>query len=107
MVRTKITWVLKTFVFPFLIGSISFGYCNMAEAYCMEPSAPNFRPEKPLVPWCVNEYAGTHTCSEWEINDYYSSVSYYKSEVNNYIAQLNAYIDEAVEYAQCEVANLE
>lgn len=73
----------------------------------MEPSAPYSKPEKPLVPWCVNEYAGTHTCDEWEIDNYYDSINYYKSEVNNYIAQLNAYIDEAVEYAQCEVANLE
>lgn len=107
MVAAKINWAVKTLVFLFITGSIISGFSNVAKAYCTEPSAPYYKPEKPLVPWCVNEYAGTHTCDEWEIDNYYDSINNYKTEVDDYIAQLNAYIDEAVEYAQCEVANLE
>ena len=80
---------------------------NLAMAYCYEPSAPYSKPYKPSVPYCVNEWAGTHTCDEWEINNYYSQLESYRSDVEYYIRQLNNYIDEAVEYAECEVSNLE
>lgn len=76
-------------------------------AYCMEPSAPYSKPDKPSVPFCVNEWAGTHTCSDWEIDDYNSQLRSYEYDVESYINQLNNYIDEAVAYAQCEVSNLE
>ena len=76
-------------------------------AYCMEPSAPYSKPDKPTVPFCVNEWAGTHTCSDWEIDDYNSQLRSYEYDVESYINQLNNYIDEAVAYAQCEVSNLE
>jgi hypothetical protein len=106
MVTTKIYLAFKTLI-PILAFAIASGYSNVATAFCMEPSAPGFRPEKPSVPWCVDEYAGTHTCDEWEIDSYYAEISSYNSEVSDYVSQLNAYIDEAVAYAQCEVANLE
>ena len=93
--------------FSFVAGIVTIGFSSAATAFCMEPSAPGYRPDKPSVPWCVNEFAGTHTCDEWEINDYYASIDRYNSEVSDYINQLNLYIDEAVAYARCEVANLE
>ena len=60
-----------------------------------------------MVPYCVNEYTHTHTCSDWEIDNYYSELESYNYDVQSYIQQLNEYIDEAVEYAQCEVNSLE
>ena len=60
-----------------------------------------------MVPYCVNEYTNTHTCSDWELDNYYSELESYNYDVQSYIRQLNEYIDEAVEYAQCEVNSLE
>ena len=106
-VATTIPLASKTIFLSFLAGIITIGFSSAATAFCIEPSAPGYRPDKPSVPWCVNEFAGTHTCDEWEINDYYAAIDRYNSEVSDYVNQLNLYIDEAVAYAQCEVANLE
>ena len=62
----------KLVAFPFIAGIITIGFSSAAKAFCMEPSAPGYRPDKPSVPCFVNEFAGTHTCDEWEINDYYA-----------------------------------
>ena len=103
----KVYPVPKTCSSFLLTSIIAMGLSSTATAFCIEPSAPGYRPDKPSVPWCVNEFAGTHTCDEWEINDYYAAIDRYRSEVSDYVNQLNLYIDEAVAYAQCEVANLE
>jgi hypothetical protein len=95
--------VLKTLI----IAVIGLLFTTNAMAFCSEPSAPWGKPSKPTVPYCVNEYTNTHTCSDWEIDNYYSDLESYSYDVQSYIRQLNDYIDEAVEYAQCEVNSLE
>ena len=40
-------------------------------AWCSEPMAPSApsswsKPSKPSVPFCVNEWNNTHTCSDWK-----------------------------------------
>lgn len=87
-----------------------------AVAYCSEPSAPSFygsKPTEPYKPFCINEFSNTHTCSEWEIDSYNRDVDLYNSQlrsyqmaVSRYIDELNDYVREAVEYAECEVADL-
>ena len=76
--------------------------------YCAEPSASFIRtPSKPSVPFCVNELMGTHTCSDWEIDNYYSELENYQNEAQDFIEDLNNYINEAVEYATCRSNELE
>ena len=90
-----------------LLLLMSLAFATNAVAFCSEPSAPWGKPSKPMVPYCVNEYTNTHTCSDWEIDNYYSDLESYNDEVQSYIRQLNDYIDEAVEYAKCEVKSLD
>ena len=92
---------------PFYTSSFLMSFSQNALAYCYEPSAPYNKPQKPYVPYCVNEWAGTHSCDDWEINNYYAELESYNYEVQSYINQLNNYIEEAVEYAKCEAASLE
>ena len=91
----------------FVVASFLILTSQNAMAFCSEPSAPWGKPVKPSVPYCVNEWARTHTCDVWEIDNYNAELESYNYEVQLYIRQLNNYIDEAVEYAQCEVNNLE
>ena len=77
-------------------------------AFCSEPSAYLiYTPSKPSVPWCVNESNNTHTCSEWEIDSYYNALEIYRDDSQEFIEDLNRYVDEAVEYAQCRVGELD
>jgi len=90
-----------------------------AWALCFEPSARDapltiYRPDKPSTPYCVNTVTNTHTCDDWEIEAYKADLEQYRSEVNEYIRKLKNYISEAetfynevVDYAKCEVRNLE
>lgn len=80
--------------------------CGQASAFCSQPSPPMFKPTKPTVPWCVNEWNNTHTCSDWEIDSYNSDVRQYRNEVDRYITGLNTYLDDAVAYAECEIRDL-
>ena len=75
-------------------------------AYCMEPSAPYSKPDKPTVPFCVNEWAGTHTCSDWEIESYYSDIRNYNYEVESYVNDLQNYLYDAEDYVRCEINSL-
>jgi hypothetical protein len=81
-------------------------FTNDLYAYCSHPSVPYNKPTKPNVPFCVNEFAGTHTCDSWTINSYNSAVRNYKYEVDAYIEELNRYVRAASNYAQCEASNL-
>ena len=76
---------------------------------CSEPDTSFiiFRPEKPKLPYCVDEYSGTHTCQGWEIDMYSSNVRKYNKEVEQFIANLGNYVDEAIEYAQCLAKSLD
>ena len=92
---------------PFMPVLFLMFFSQNALAYCYEPSAPYNKPQKPYVPYCVNEWAGTHSCDDWEINNYYAELESYNYEVQSYINQLNKYIEEAVEYVKFEAASLE
>ena len=92
--KKSLLYVLIIFILP------ATGYC------CYEPSAPYFNASEPSVPWCVNKWNNTHTCSDWEIDSYNQSIRNYNREVENYIDELQDYVDEAVSYAQCEINNL-
>jgi hypothetical protein len=65
------------------------------------------KPTKPSVPWCVNEWDNTHTCSDWEIQQYYDDLENYRAEVDQFITALNQYVSEASDYAQCLFKELE
>ena len=82
-----------------LIPSISF-------SFCYEPSPPWSKPSKPTVPWCVNEWDNTHTCSDWEIDSYNNDVDNYNYEVRSYVNDLQNYLYEAEDYVNCEINNL-
>ena len=89
------------FLCSFSIFNNSFAF------YCAEPSPPRYSPSKPIVPFCVNEYNNTHTCDDWQINSYYSDLDRYQFEVQNYVRKLQEYVDDAVEFANCKIKNLD
>ena len=82
-----------------LVPSISF-------SFCYEPSPLWSKPSKPTVPWCVNEWDNTHTCSDWEIDSYNNDVDNYNYEVRSYVNDLQNYLYEAEDYVNCEINNL-
>ena len=75
-------------------------------SFCYEPSPPWLKPSKPIVPWCVDEWTNTHTCSDLEIDNYNYSVQNYNYEVQNYIYELQNYLYEAEDYVNCEINSL-
>ncbi|PPR40545.1 MAG: hypothetical protein CFH22_01448 [Alphaproteobacteria bacterium MarineAlpha5_Bin12] len=75
-------------------------------SWCSAPSPPYYKPSKPSVPWCVNEWNNTHTCDEWEISSYNNSIRNYNYEVERYIMDLQNYVDSARNYANCEINSL-
>ncbi|MDC1255875.1 hypothetical protein N8128_06800 [Paracoccaceae bacterium] len=96
---------IKFLTLVFIFFGFSVGYIN---AWCMEPSASFIStPTKPNVPFCINTFNNTHTCSDWEINEYYDDIEDYNEEVEEFVSELNDYVDEAVEYAQCRMNELE
>jgi hypothetical protein len=78
-----------------------------AAAYCREPNASMRTPTKPDLPWCVNEWANTHTCDDWVIDGYYDELEAYNDDAERFIRALNQYADDAVSYAQCRAEELE
>lgn len=90
-----------------------------ASAFCYAPSAPDapssfLRPTEPTVPYCVNEFTRTHNCDDWEIDAYNSDLEMYRNDVDNYVRELKNYASEAesflgevIEYANCEIRNLD
>ena len=75
-------------------------------SFCYEPSPPWSKPSKPMVPWCVDEWTNTHTCSDWEIDNYNYEVQNYNYEVQSYIYELQNYLYEAEDYVNCEINSL-
>ena len=87
-------------------------------AYCSEPMAPSAPstysiPSKPSVPFCVNEFSNTHTCDDWEIDSYNSDLERYRYEVDDYQRSLQSFVNDAgdfaresLDYANCEIRNL-
>ena len=91
--------LLTAFLLPIASSALSF---------CMEPSVSFLMtPYKPEAPYCVNLYTNTHTCDDWEINNYYDELDNYRFEVNQFIEALNNYVDEASEYARCRANEIE
>jgi hypothetical protein len=90
-----------------------------ALAGCSEPRAPSApstysKPSKPSVPFCVNEFSNTHTCDDWTINSYNSDLDRYRDEVDDYQSSLQSFVNdsggfarEALDYANCEIRNLD
>lgn len=85
-------------------------------SFCSAPRVPDFyarKPVPPTTPFCVNTFTNTHTCDDWEIDNYNAEVeaynndlNRYKRDVNLYIEELNQYLREAGEFAECEISNL-
>lgn len=80
---------------------------------CFEPTKPSFygtKPIEPTVPYCVNQYAKTHTCDDFTIDsynnalrDYRSAVQRYNLDLDAYVSKWKQYVDEAVDFAKCEI----
>lgn len=94
---------------PLLLVSAALITSGAAQAFCYAPDAPSsfHRPSKPTVPFCVNEWNNTHTCDEWQISSYNNDVQTYNSDVEDYVRRLKRYAEEAVEYARCEINDLD
>ena len=87
---------------------LSLSLTTQAGAFCSEPSISyTSAPTKPNVPWCVNEWNNTHTCEDWQIQEYNFAIEAYSSDASQFIATLNQYVDDAVEYAHCRARELE
>lgn len=116
----------KYFGRTFKIGLIFFAVWALilflgdkALAYCSDPSPPDkpytsYRPVKPSLPYCADTYSNTHTCDQWEVDNYNDEIEQYNYDVEEYIRKLNNYINEAndflsevVDYGKCEVRNLD
>ena len=76
---------------------------TQAFSFCMEPSAPYYEPQKPSVPWCVNEWENTHTCEQWEIDSYNLEIENFNQEFDDYISELEDYVQDAVAFAKCKI----
>ncbi len=71
----------------FIALGLSTGFAN---AWCTEPSAAFISsPSQPDIPFCINTFNNTHTCSDWEINGYYDDMESYNYEVEDFIEELN------------------
>lgn len=88
---------------------LMIGWSSSAYAICFEPTPPSrySKPTPPTVPFCVNEFARTHTCEAWVINRYNDDVERYYDQVDDYVRDLRQYVDDAVAYANCEIRSLE
>lgn len=93
-------------------------YSTTAFSYCSEPSTPRYygstKPSPPDKPYCVNEYSKTHTCDDWEIDNYNQEIENYNSDIRSYhdaveeyARKLNSYVEEAVAYAKCSIKQVE
>ena len=99
-------------ILTFLFLQINFSYAF----YCVQPQSPNLymnqpiKPQKPFVPYCINEMMGTHTCDEWTISNYNSEVESYNydlqnfyTDADNYVRELQNYLLTAQAYVECEI----
>ena len=89
-----------------IILAILLFFPGLSYGYWYEPSPPWSKPIEPSVPWCVNEWNNTHTCSDWEIESYYSDIRNYNYEVESYVNDLQNYLYDAEDYVRCEINSL-
>ena len=92
---------MKVLFIPFVLF-----FSTTVYSWCSAPSPPTYKPFKPSVPWCVNEWNNTHTCDDWEIELYNDSINTYNYEVQSFIMELQNYLDAARNYANCEIDSL-
>jgi hypothetical protein len=79
-----------------------------AAAFCSEPSPPLRPPnapsgfEKPNTPFCLSGYRYTrsHSCDEWELNNYIKDINEYIEKLNNYVSEANTFAINAADFAQ-------
>ena len=116
MMRIKRRGITR--MFRGLVTAIFFLWMGYAHGYCFEPSAPSkpwgSAPMKPIVPYCVNEWDNTHTCDDWQINQYMQEVDSYNSEIQDWVNKLHRYASEAeeyygevIDYVNCEMRALQ
>lgn len=89
-----------------------------AFAFCSQPSPgilfdfPEPYISEPTVPFCLSgyKYTGEHTCTEWEVDSYFSELEQYQSDLDSYISDVNDFMrkarrhaEEAEEYADCSM----
>ena len=115
---TRLTMSLNRIIASIVLIVTLLFVTDKAFAFCSAPIAPEppstyTKPIKPVTPFCVNEFSNTHTCDDWEITSYNNEISNYRSEVQYYVQKLKNYISEAeyfvtetVDYAKCEIRNL-
>ena len=92
---------------------------GVGAAFCSSPYPPDppstfNRPNPPNRPYCLDAFSGTHTCDYWEIDSYNAAVQQYNYELEDYLRKLKQYVadaamfaDDALEYAKCEIRDLE
>lgn len=104
--------MITTISFFLFIPVEIFAFCS--SPYAPEPPSTYQRPDKPTVPYCVNTFSNTHTCSEYEIASYNDALRQYQYDIEEYIRKLKNYVSEAegfasgaVDYANCEIRNLD
>lgn len=90
-----------------LISMFFLFSCSNTYGFCSEPWPPYSKPNKPAVPFCVNEWNNTHTCDDWQIASYNNELRNYRDEVEQYVQELQSYVSYASDYAQCEIQNLD
>jgi len=98
----------QTSFFHFLrpVAAVLVIFPTTVIGFCMQPSPPIFKPKEPMVPYCINTFTNTHTCSEITLNRYLSDLESYNYDVEIYIRDLQAYVRDAVAYAECEIDTL-
>ena len=92
---------------------------GVGAAYCYPPDLPDspstgYRPYPPSPPYCLDLFSGTHRCEDWEIDSYNDAIRQYKYELEGYIRKLKQYVsdagefaNEALNYAECEISDLQ
>ncbi|MBT3509306.1 MAG: hypothetical protein HN472_07155 [Nitrospina sp.] len=112
MQRTTCATIFSIMVSLFVLPANALAYCSAPTP--PDPPSSYQRPTKPSAPYCVNTYSNTHTCDQWEIDSYNNALRTYKYEVDDYIRKLKNYVSEAsqfasetVDYANCEIRNLD
>ncbi len=85
----------------------SGAFCSEPSFYSSEPSFSAIEPSapssysRPDAPFCLSDYSytGTHSCGEWELNNYFNEVDNYINELNDYIEDANRFAADAIAYA--------
>jgi hypothetical protein len=81
-------------------------FCVQSNAFCSKPrflgTEPISVPETPDTPPCMIDMklSGSHSCDDWQIQDYISRSNSYIDDLNNYSLKAKNFAIEAVEFAK-------